>query len=83
MIHTHETLSAMKAEIRILAITYAGCKANHKAAVAECKWSRADLESSQMLSFYTAIRAVGRLYRQFLKENDKAINEMARHYGEA
>lgn len=83
VVHASETLAAMKKEIALLARVYAEAYKARNTALDAHKWSRADTEAGQMLTFYRAIKSVGGLYATFLKENAAALDKMAADYGEA
>lgn len=82
-IHSFETLAKMKAEIRMLARVAANCTAQRDQALESVNMRRYDTESQQRLLAIMQLRAVGRLYRAFLSENDKELERMAKAYGQA
>lgn len=82
-VHSFETLAKMKAEIKLVAFVYSHCHADAHRALESVDMARYALEVQQKALSSAQLRAIGRLYRAFLSENNKELERMAQAYGQA
>jgi hypothetical protein len=80
-VHSFETLAAMKKELMLLARVYASNKGDARFALDHGNMKRYETWTNQAHYVSFQIRAIARLYRTFLNENDAELNRMAITYG--